>query len=126
MQLALQPKATKPPAKAVAAVQPSSKPVAVTSITADSARAALSDVNIDMVDHTFRRRGGSSAVQHSQQKIAAWTEVGKDQAGVLQGFRPATAGLEARLSDSSEVVLSHKVRSARSSMDREAACGAEA
>lgn len=126
MQLALQAKATKPPAKLVAAVQPSSKQVAVTSITADSAQAALSDVNFGMVDHTFRRRGGSSAVQHSQQKIAAWTEVGKDQAGVLQGFRSATAGLEPRLSGSSEVVFSHKVRSARSSMDREAACGAEA
>ena len=125
MQLALQAKVTKQPAKALAAVQPSSKQAAVTSITAVSAQAALSDVNKRIVDHAYKRRGRSSAVQHSQQKVAAWVEVGKDQAGVLQGFQPAIAGLEPRLSDSSDAAFSQKIRAARSVVGRLAVCGAE-
>lgn len=125
MQLALQAKATKQPAKAPAAVQPSPKQAAVIGINAVSAQDALSDVNKHMVDHAYKRRGRSSAVQHSQQKVAAWVEVGKDQAGILQGFRPAIAGLEPRLSDSSDAAFSQKIGSARSVMDRVAACGAE-
>lgn len=125
MQLALQAKATKQPAKALAAVQPSPKEAAVIGITAVSAQDALSNVNKPMVDHAHKRRGRSSAVQQRQQKVAAWVEVGKDQAGILQGFRPAIAGLEPRLSDSSDAAFSQKIGSARSVMDRVAACGAE-
>ena len=125
MQLALQAKATQQPARALAAVQPSPKQVAVTGITAVSAQAALSDVNKFMVDHAYMRRGHNSALQHSQQKVAAWVEGGKDQAGVLHGFRPAIAGLEPRLSDSSEAAYSQKTESACSAMDRVAACGAK-
>ena len=124
MQLALQAKATKQPGKALAAVQLSPKEAAVTGITAVSAHAALSDINKRVVDHGYEKHGRSSAVQHSQQKVAAWFEVCRDQAGILQGFRPAIAGLEPRLSDSLDAAFCPEVGSACSVIDRLAACGA--
>lgn len=120
MQLALEATASKHPAKALAAVQPSSKQAEVTGVIAVSAHAALSDVNSRMVDHVHKTRGRNSAVQHSRQEVAA---AGKDQAGRLQGFRPAIAGLEPRLSDSSDAAYS-PIGLTPSVSSRLAGCGA--
>ena len=51
-------------------------------------------------------------------------EVSRDQAGTLQGFRPAIAGPEPQLSDSLDAAFYPEVGSARSVIDRLAACGA--
>lgn len=120
MQLALEATASKPPAKALAAVQPPSNQAEATGVIAVSAHAALSDVNQRMVDRVYKTRGRNSAVQHSQQEVAA---VDKDQAGTLQGFRSSIAGLEPRLSDSSDAGYSH-VGFTPSTNSRLAGCGA--
>ncbi|KAL3163418.1 hypothetical protein ABBQ32_009797 [Trebouxia sp. C0010 RCD-2024] len=65
VQLALQARGTRQPGKALA-VQPSSKPAAVSDMTAVSAHAAWSDVKQRKVDHADIRIGCGSAVQHSQ------------------------------------------------------------
>lgn len=123
MQLALEATASKHPVKAVAAVQPSSKQAEVTGAIAVSAHAALSDVNHRVVNRVYKTRGRNSAVQLSQQEVAAWVEVGKDQAGTLRGFQPAIAGLEPRLSDSSDAAYS-PIGSTCSMSSRLAGCGA--
>lgn len=86
MQLALKARATKQPSKALAAVQPSSKPASVSGITAVSAQAAWSDVNKSQAADADTKLGRSSAVQHSQQKGAAWIGVGQEHIEALQGL----------------------------------------
>lgn len=67
VQLALQARGTRQPGKALAAVQPSSKPATVSGITAMTAHAAWVDVKKRKVDHAEAKIRRGSAVQHSQQ-----------------------------------------------------------
>ena len=120
MQLALQAGSKKECAKAVAAMQPSHSTAPGTDITAVSAGVALSEANKLLLDSS---NAYGAAVQRGKDKAASWVQQGKQRAGKLQGFKPAIAGLEPRLSDSSDAPYSPKIAAARSILSRMAACG---
>ena len=121
MQMAREAGSQKQPVKAFAAVKPLPHTAAATDITAVSAQAALSDVSRLLLDNSNQH---SSALQHCKNRSATWIQYSQDQtAGALQGFRPAIAGLEPRLSDSSDAPVSAKFASAQTVLSGVSAYG---
>ena len=111
MQLALQAGPKKASVKAVAAVQASPSVAAATDITAAAGHTALSEVNKLLMGNSNEN---GTALQHSKQSTAAWVHHGKvGLTGRLHRFRPAIAGLEPRLSDSSDAPMPAKMATAQ-------------
>lgn len=121
MQMAREAGSKKHPTKAFAAVQPLPHTAAATDITAVSAQAALSDVSKLLLDNS---NGHASALQHHKGRTATWVHDSMDQTtGTLRSFRPAIAGLEPRLSDSSYAPVPAKFASAQSVLHKVSAYG---